>query len=155
MRWDAVERVGCPRGPATDFEGDGVRIKIPWHLLPKEESERGRVLIEKTLGKDFNLVVKPFEEAEPTFLRGGRWHEQAIGLLKLFAFSIVIGAGWMGGFVAILFGELRDRVGLLAALGGAAIALALLSFTPPGVPVLAASAVALAGLHPRFRRTPA
>jgi 4-azaleucine resistance transporter AzlC len=55
-------------------------------------------------------------------------------------------------FVAIILGELRDRAGAAAALLGAGIALALLSFTPPGVPVLAASAAALLGLHPWARR---
>jgi 4-azaleucine resistance transporter AzlC len=55
-------------------------------------------------------------------------------------------------FVAILFGELRDRQGTIAALGGAAVALALIELAPPGVPVLAASIVALAGLHPRMAR---
>jgi len=58
-------------------------------------------------------------------------------------------------FVAIIFGELRDRVGIAAALSGAGIALALLSFTPAGVPVLAAGLAALIGLHPRAARTPA
>lgn len=56
-------------------------------------------------------------------------------------------------FVAVLAGELRDRQGILAALAGGAIALALIAFTPPGIPVLAASAAALAGLHPRMART--
>jgi 4-azaleucine resistance transporter AzlC len=51
-------------------------------------------------------------------------------------------------FVAIIAGELRDRAGVAAALAGAAIALALLTWTPAGVPVLAASAAALLGLHP-------
>jgi 4-azaleucine resistance transporter AzlC len=55
-------------------------------------------------------------------------------------------------FVAVLFGELRDRQSTAAAAAGAAVALALISFTPPGVPVLAASAVALAGLHRRMAR---
>jgi 4-azaleucine resistance transporter AzlC len=55
-------------------------------------------------------------------------------------------------FVAVLVGELRDRQGIAAALGGAAIALALVSFTPAGIPVLAASLAALAGLHPRMAR---
>lgn len=49
-------------------------------------------------------------------------------------------------FVAILLSELRHPRGRLAALGGGAIALALIPFAPPGVPVLAASAAALVGL---------
>jgi 4-azaleucine resistance transporter AzlC len=49
-------------------------------------------------------------------------------------------------FVAILIAELRQPRARMAALLGAAIALALVPFTPPGVPVLAASAAALIGL---------
>ena len=56
-------------------------------------------------------------------------------------------------FVAIIFGELRDRVGILAALAGTAIALSLVSFAPAGIPVLAASLAALIGLHPRSARS--
>ena len=55
-------------------------------------------------------------------------------------------------FVAVLVGELRDRQGRAVALAGALIALALVSFTPPGIPVLAASLAALAGLHARMAR---
>ncbi len=55
-------------------------------------------------------------------------------------------------FVVVLVGELRDRQGIAVALAGGLIALALLSFVPAGVPVLAASLAALAGLHPRMAR---
>jgi branched chain amino acid efflux pump len=55
-------------------------------------------------------------------------------------------------FVAILVSELGDRQGRIAALLGAVLALALVSVTPPGVPVVAASVVSLLGLHPRMRR---
>jgi 4-azaleucine resistance transporter AzlC len=55
-------------------------------------------------------------------------------------------------FVAIILAELRDRAGATAAALGAAIALALLSFTPPGVPVLAASLAAIIGLDRRAAR---
>ena len=50
-------------------------------------------------------------------------------------------------FVAILIPELRDRDRIGVALAGAAIALALVSFTPAGVPVLVASVAALWGLR--------
>ncbi|MEA2138859.1 MAG: hypothetical protein QOG56_2009 [Solirubrobacteraceae bacterium] len=56
-------------------------------------------------------------------------------------------------FLALLVAELRDRRSRGVALGGALIALSLVAFTPAGVPVLAASAAALAGL--RRRREPA
>ena len=55
-------------------------------------------------------------------------------------------------FVAVLVGELRDRQGVAVAIGGGLIALALVSFTPVGIPVLASSLAALAGLHPRMAR---
>jgi 4-azaleucine resistance transporter AzlC len=56
-------------------------------------------------------------------------------------------------FVAILAAELRDHRSRGVAFAGAAIALALVPFAPAGVPVLAASVAALAGLHSRMERT--
>jgi predicted branched-subunit amino acid permease len=50
-------------------------------------------------------------------------------------------------FLALLFAELRHRRSRVVALLGAAIALALAPFAPPGVPVLAASIAALVGLR--------
>ncbi len=50
-------------------------------------------------------------------------------------------------FLAILVGEVVDPRRRAVALAGAVIALALVPFTPPGVPVLAASAAALVGLR--------
>ncbi len=50
-------------------------------------------------------------------------------------------------FVALLCVELRAGRGRLAAAAGALVALALSPFTPAGVPVLAASVVALLGLR--------
>jgi len=52
-------------------------------------------------------------------------------------------------FVALLVLELREGRGRLAAGLGAVVALALSPFTPAGVPVLAASVVALLGLRAR------
>ena len=52
-------------------------------------------------------------------------------------------------FLALLLPELRDRRARGVALGGALVALALVPLAPPGVPVLAASAAALAGLRRR------
>jgi 4-azaleucine resistance transporter AzlC len=54
-------------------------------------------------------------------------------------------------FLALLYAELTDRRAWLVALAGALIALALVPFTPAGIPVLAASLAALAGLVPRRR----
>ena len=49
-------------------------------------------------------------------------------------------------FLALLITEMRGRRALAVGLAGAAIALALVPFTPAGVPVLVASLAALAGL---------
>ena len=49
-------------------------------------------------------------------------------------------------FLVLLIGELKDRRTRWVAMIGAAIALALVPFTPAGIPVLAASAAALIGL---------
>jgi 4-azaleucine resistance transporter AzlC len=50
-------------------------------------------------------------------------------------------------YLALLAEELRDRSMLSSAVLGAAIALLLVPFTPPGIPVVAASAAALLGLR--------
>jgi 4-azaleucine resistance transporter AzlC len=52
-------------------------------------------------------------------------------------------------FLALLAGQVRERRLVLAAVGGAAVALATVPFVPPGVPIVAASAVCLAGLAAR------
>lgn len=49
-------------------------------------------------------------------------------------------------FLSLLIAELRDPVSRGAAVGAGLLALALVPLTPPGVPILAASAVALVGL---------
>jgi 4-azaleucine resistance transporter AzlC len=50
-------------------------------------------------------------------------------------------------FLALLIPQLRTRVTVAAALGGAAIALALVPFTPAGVPIIAAALASLIGLR--------
>ena len=55
-------------------------------------------------------------------------------------------------FLALLAGQVRERRLLLAALAGGAIALAMVPLTPPGVPIVAASVVCLAGLGRRQGR---
>ena len=52
-------------------------------------------------------------------------------------------------FVALLVTEVRTSTGVVAAVLGGLIALALVPIAPPGVPVLAATAAALVGLHRR------
>jgi 4-azaleucine resistance transporter AzlC len=48
-------------------------------------------------------------------------------------------------FLALLYPLLRSRRAVAAAVGGAVIALVLTPLTPPGVPIIAAAAVSLAG----------
>jgi 4-azaleucine resistance transporter AzlC len=48
-------------------------------------------------------------------------------------------------FLALLYPMLLTRAAVVAALGGAALALALTPITPPGVPIIAAAGVCLAG----------
>jgi 4-azaleucine resistance transporter AzlC len=52
-------------------------------------------------------------------------------------------------FLALLVGQLRSRPAVVAALLGAGIALVLIPFTPPGVPIIAAAGAALLGLARR------
>lgn len=54
-------------------------------------------------------------------------------------------------FLSLLIAELRDSTSRGVAVGGALVALALVPLTPPGVPILAASAVALVGVVRRSR----
>jgi predicted branched-subunit amino acid permease len=68
---------------------------------------------------------------------GGALDAQALGLDAIFPTF----------FLALLLPELRDRTRLGVALVAAAVALALVPVAPPGVPVLAASLVALWGLR--------
>jgi 4-azaleucine resistance transporter AzlC len=58
-------------------------------------------------------------------------------------------------FLALLLPELREARSRGVALAGALIALALVPLVPPGVPVLAASVAALAGLKRRHARATA
>ena len=50
-------------------------------------------------------------------------------------------------FLALLAGQIRERRLLLAALAGAAVALIMVPLVPPGVPIVAAAVVCLAGLR--------
>jgi 4-azaleucine resistance transporter AzlC len=52
-------------------------------------------------------------------------------------------------FLALLAVELRNRAAIPAAILGALLAVALIPFTPPGVPVIAAALAALTGLRRR------
>jgi 4-azaleucine resistance transporter AzlC len=59
--------------------------------------------------------------------------------------SLGLDAAFPALFLALLWSQVRDRSRLLAALAGAAIALALMPFTGPGIPIVAASLACLVG----------
>jgi branched chain amino acid efflux pump len=59
--------------------------------------------------------------------------------------SLGLDAAFPALFLALLWPQVRDRTRLLAALGGAAIALALMPFTGAGVPIVVASLASLIG----------
>jgi 4-azaleucine resistance transporter AzlC len=59
--------------------------------------------------------------------------------------SLGLDAAFPALFLALLWPQVRDRTRLLAAVGGAAIALALTPFTSAGVPIVAASLACLIG----------
>jgi predicted branched-subunit amino acid permease len=56
-------------------------------------------------------------------------------------------------FLALLVPQLRNRTAVAAALGGAAVALALVPVAPAGVPIVAAAAVCLIGWRRRSPRS--
>lgn len=61
--------------------------------------------------------------------------------------SLGLDAIFVAFYLALLFEEARSRRAIVAGLAGAAIAFALMPFTPPGVPIIAASLAALVGLR--------
>lgn len=71
---------------------------------------------------------------------------QAIGDPSAFGLDAAAPAA----FLALLWPHLRRRLGAILALAAAVVAVALSLVAPAGVPVLAAAAVALVGLHPRL-----
>lgn len=72
----------------------------------------------------------------------GAWGGQLLGDTDRWGFDAI----YPTFFLALLIAELRDRRMRVVALGGSVIALALVPFTPPGIPVLAAAVTALFGL---------
>jgi predicted branched-subunit amino acid permease len=57
-------------------------------------------------------------------------------------------AAFPAAYLAMVVPHLRTRAGRRAGLAGAAICLALIPFTPVGVPILCASAAVLLGVRP-------
>jgi 4-azaleucine resistance transporter AzlC len=61
--------------------------------------------------------------------------------------SLGLDAAFPALFLALLWPQVRERSRLRAALGGAAIALVLMPFTGPGIPIVAASLACLVGVR--------
>ena len=59
--------------------------------------------------------------------------------------SLGLDAAFPALFLTLLWAQVKERSRLLAAIGGAAIALALMPFTGPGIPIVAASLACLIG----------
>ena len=87
-----------------------------------------------------------------TLAQGGAWiGGTVVGVLGGHALGhpqeYGLDAMFLAFYLSLLVGEAHGRTAIAAALLGAGIALALMPFTPAGVPVVAASAAALLGLR--------
>jgi 4-azaleucine resistance transporter AzlC len=130
---------------APDFEGSRLRRFLESQLIVDESwavAQVGGGRIDRRVLVGAGLVLFPFWVAGT-----------AIGV----AFGDVLGdperlgldAAFPALFLALLATQLTSRRAVLAALAGAVIALVLLPVAPPGVPVIAAAAVCLAGVARR------
>lgn len=130
---------------APDFQGGRVRRFLESQLIVDESwavSQVGGGRIDRRVLVGAGLVLFPFWV-------GGT----ALGVF----FGDVLGdperlgldAAFPALFLALLAGQLVSRKAVFAALAGGLVALVLLPLTPPGVPVVAASAVCLVGLWRR------
>jgi predicted branched-subunit amino acid permease len=77
-------------------------------------------------------------------LGGGRYDPR---LLLGAGLTLGLDAAFPALFLALLAGQVHGRTGVVAAVGGAVVAAALVPFVPAGVPVVAASVVCLIGLR--------
>ena len=130
---------------APDFRGGRVRRFLESQLIVDESwavSQVGGGRIDRRVLVGAGLVLFPFWV-------GGT----ALGVF----FGDVLGdperlgldAAFPALFLALLAGQLVSRKAVFAAVAGGLVALVLLPLTPPGVPVVAASAVCLVGLWRR------
>jgi 4-azaleucine resistance transporter AzlC len=130
---------------APDFEGSRLRRFLESQLIVDESwavAQVGGGRIDRRVLVGAGLVLFPFWVAGT-----------AIGV----AFGDVLGdperlgldAAFPALFLALRATQLTSRRAVLAALAGAVIALVLLPVAPPGVPVIAAAAVCLAGVARR------
>jgi 4-azaleucine resistance transporter AzlC len=130
---------------APAFEGSPVRRLLESQLIVDESwavSQTGGGRIARRVLIGAGLVLFPFWV-------GGT----ALGVLAGDLFGnperFGLDAAFPALFLALLVTQLVNRRAIVAAVAGGLIALVLLPVTPPGVPVIAASAVCLVGLRKR------
>ena len=137
-------------------------LAISLAIAPAFEGPRLRRLVESQLIVDESWAVAQ--------VGGGRIDRRVLVAAGLLLYPCWVGAtalGVFGGgllgkperfgldaafpalFLALLVSVVKSRREILAALAGGAVALALLPFARPGVPVIAASAVCLVGMRKR------
>ena len=131
---------------AGAFEGSRARrllesqlvVDEAWALSSVEESGRRRFDRRLLVGAGLLLYAAWVGGTAAGVLAGGTLGDpEALGL----------DAAFPALFLALLAGQLGSRRAVAAALGGGAIALALIPLAPPGVPVIAATAACLIGLR--------
>lgn len=123
-----------PGGPIRRFVLAQLVIDESWALASKGDGEfDGRVLVRAGL-----LIWASWVLGTVIGVIGG----EALGDPS----ALGLDAAFPALFLALLVGQLRSRRGVAVAVVGGLIALALVPWTPPGVPLIAAAAAALLGL---------
>jgi 4-azaleucine resistance transporter AzlC len=133
--------IGIAIAPA--FEGSRLRRFLEGQLIVDESwavSQRGQGRIDRRMLVGAGLVLFPCWVGGTTL---GALVGDVVGDPKRLGFDGALPAL----FLALLVTQIVSRRTMIAAIAGGAIALVLLPFTPAGVPVIAASAVCLAGVR--------
>ena len=130
---------------APDFEGSRPRRFLQSQMIVDESwaiSQVGQGRVDRRCSSGQGSSSSPSGSAGP---RSAHWPVTFSAIPARLGFDGALPAL----FLALLVTQLVDRRAKIAALAGGAIALVLLPITPPGVPVIAASAVCLWGLRKR------
>ncbi len=130
---------------APDFAGSRVRRFLESQLIVDESwavAQVGGGRIDRRVLVGAGLVLFPFWV-------GGTAIGDAFGDVLGEPERLGLDAAFPALFLALLATQLVNRRTVLAAIAGALIALVLIPIAPPGVPVIAAAAVCLAGLPRR------
>ena len=130
---------------ADAFEGSRLRRLFESQLIVDESwavSQRGRGRIDRRVLVAAGLLLYPCWVGATAVGVFGGGH---LGKPERFGLD----AAFPALFLALLVSVVKTRREIAAALAGGAVALALLPFARPGVPVIAAAAICLAGLWKR------